>query len=170
MLKKSASYALAILLILVLCLSSAHAEETTSITIETTILSAMDLAAYEWYEDTTSKTALAACIWCDVVLSDNDQLEAIMTEAIRDGYVYVAKEGLMLAVIYCGENGSILAIYQPSTDELSITDLDTQISSKYVADVVMEGLKDQGLVSTYSEVEGEDILTVLEIIMEMLEE
>ena len=147
-----------------------HAEEISSIDIEPQLLSIIDYTSTEWYENTTNRAILAACAWADVVLSENAEIETLMSNAIWNGYVYVSKKGVSLAVMYCTDAGCVLASYVPATDELSLRSIDVQVTSKYVADLAMENLINEGLVSSYHEIEGEDILTVLEALLGILEE
>ena len=170
MLKKSFSILLTAMMVVVLTLFPACAEESESVDIEPTVLSALNQTSSAWYESTSTRAALIACMYCDVILSENDDILNIMSSAMSDGYIFVVKEGLSLGTVFFGENSTLLAFFSPFTNSLSMTQMDIQVSSRYLAKTAMENIISEKYASSYYEVDGDDVYSALEIIIKILED
>lgn len=152
------------LLLMVLLPASA---ESTTVSLDPYFMTTLDYTATQWYADNDSRTILATVALLDLVLAGNDSLTAYATDAMIKNAVYIGKSSLNLYIFFFGNDGMTFVSFRPMTEEAEIASI-AGVSYEY-AEYSMEGLIDDGLISSYHQVDSEDILTTYGQIVENME-
>lgn len=153
------------LLLMMTMMSGTMAEESELQDLEPVLLVLGENTAEDWWESYTSKTALAVCAYCDIVLSDNTEWEKISEEAVTTGKIYVAKSDQSLMIFFFGETELVIVFVTPALEQawVLVTDL-----SASIAGLVMSSMQENGSFTVYTQIENDDFYTAFGALVDVI--
>ena len=165
--KRMIALLLAVLLMTAMA-GGALADDDASVNVlDLTLLDQASYTAADWWENYTSKTVLAVCTYCDIVLDDNAAWERIADEATKDGKIYVARADDCLTIYFFGDTELVSVFYVPSIKMAMVIAADLPAST---AAASMAKLKTDGTISEYTAIDREDFSTAFGVLIEMINE
>lgn len=160
----------ALLLSLLLTFSVAlPAMASEDVVIETTITDIFEQSAAEWYSEDAARVLLATCMLLDVALGDDEALNELVVDAVVNDKTYVAisEDGNYLSILFFGANECLTITYSPllKSNSAFLTEMPSSSAS-----YVMSQAQADDLFASYYNISGDDILTMMDILMQAIEE
>lgn len=168
---KNVSRILALVMALMMLLSvPAMAKETLEYyTEEPTLLSIFNQTPAEWYADEFNRGLLATSTLMDIALSDKDHLIPILTGALTEDAIYVAKKDDTLLIFFFCADGMLSAFHYTNTMQLMVYSYDNASTSIASAETYMNNYVSSDIIDSYYQVPATYIANLYNAIMETIE-
>lgn len=158
-----------LLLVLVLAFSVAMPAmaDSKDVYIDPLLVNFFEQSVSEWYAEDASRVLFVTCVLMDIYMGDNTALQELAVEAIAANKTYIAKgaDGKTLTVMFFASSTCLTVIYSPTLQTYSAFTTDMSSSS---ASYVMSRAKEDGLYASYYNISGNDVLTMLEVLMDVI--
>lgn len=157
--KKLASLLLALLLLTTLTLPAlAEGEE---LTLEGSLLNGFEMSIADWTATEASRATFVTLAMLEGVLSGDDRVSEIATEALLDGVIYVGTDADSISCYLYGTSSCLMVDYTPGVGSRAlIIDL-----AGMEPPAKMESLQAELALTECWPVDVEDVLMMMEIVM-----
>ena len=158
-----------LLLVLVLSFSIAAPAmaATRDVVVEPVVVNILEQSASAWYAEDAARVLFVTCMLLDVALGENQTLNDIAVNAVANNRAYIAlsSDGRTLTVFFFGASQCLAIIYNPTlkTNTAMVSDISGSSASSF-----MSQAKSEGLYRSYYMIPGDDVMTMLEILTDML--
>ena len=150
--------------------SSACAESDSSTIFEPLLLTVMDTSASEWYKSSNNRSMFAAVATLDIIHEFGEQYNAQTTYALANDTIYVAKDGLRLALFFHSDDGCLMFGYQPLSDTAGVVLTEESITSSVMIEYILDSMVESEAIDSYYQVDAEAAVELmLEIISSLSE-
>ena len=118
----------------------AFAEEDAAIEIIPEFITSADKSSAEWYADETSRELFILSLIIDCLDTWSDADLTIVSDAIAEDAVYVAKEGYNVIAFFFGQNDLLLFRYGSLLDDANYAVVEVE-NAATLSSILMIGLK-----------------------------
>lgn len=155
---------LLLILVLALGLTCPALAESNELVMETTLLEIFEYSVDEWTTNDDNRTIFATMAMLDAVLTDDQRVSDIAAQALVNNVIYVAREENLVSCFLFGETTCLMIVYMPGVGaNAAFTELSDDLALG-----LMEALKADSGVIAYWKVEAEDVLTMMQGVLDAI--